>query len=419
MQTKPTSRQGCLVVITAAMCATLQTQAAEGVRTLPDSAAALGMAGGRFANLVDPSVTRSNPANLPLLREDALMINVQPWYGQTDFTGLDGRKDSMIEPWKPLGSLYAVMPINDDMTFGLGITAPFGIAISWPRDGAFRYVAPYDAVLQTAAINPAIGVKLSKSVSFGVGLDIFYSRLKLDQAFPWMAVTGAPASDGDMTFEGDGWGLGAYAGFTFKLAEHHRLAVTGRLPVKVDYDGDFTISNLPAAVRGVFSERSSFDSEIEHPGSIGVGYGVDVTDKLTFGIDYEWIQNSAHGSLPLNIGSNQALLPVSELDLDWRDSCTIGAGLEYKLTPAWILRAGYMFSKSPLQDRTYTPSIPTNDRHLFSVGAGYTRGRHTIDFAYSFVPMETRHVNGAATPAFDGDYEIEWHVFTLSYTRRF
>jgi long-chain fatty acid transport protein len=110
---------------------------------------------------------------------------------------------------------------------------------------------------------------------------------------------------------------------------------------------------------------------------------------------------------------------VSGLDLEWRDSYTIGGGFEYKLTPAWMLRAGYMFSKSPLRDRTFTPSIPTNDRHLFSIGTGYTFGKNTIDLAYSFVPMETRQVRTAATPAFNGDYEIEWHVFSLSYTRRF
>ncbi|MBL9147003.1 MAG: outer membrane protein transport protein [Verrucomicrobiaceae bacterium] len=419
MSSSHTSRWGSRLAAVFAAAATMQGYAAEGVRTLPDSAGALGMVGGRQANLRDPSVTRSNPANLQFLREDALMINVQPWYGQTDFDGVNGTSDSMIQPWKPLGSFYAVMPVNDDVTFGFGITAPFGIAISWPRDGAFRYSAPYDAVLQTAAINPAVGIKISDAVNFGVGLDIFYSRLKLDQAYPWAAALGVPAADGDMTFEGDGWGLGAYAGFTIQLAEHHRLAITGRLPVTVDYEGDFTISNMPAALRGLYSSRSDFKSQIEHPASIGVGYGVDLSDKITFGLDYEWIQNSAHTSLPLNVGKNQALLPVSGLDLEWRDSYTIGGGFEYKLTPAWMLRAGYMFSKSPLRDRTFTPSIPTNDRHLFSIGTGYTFGRNTIDFAYSFVPMETRHVRTAATPAFNGDYEIEWHVFSLSYTRRF
>lgn len=378
------------------------------------------MAGGRLANLRDPSVTRSNPANLSFLHDDALMVTFQPWYGETDFTGVDGSKDSMISPWKPLGSMYAVMAISEDVTLGLGIDAPFGIAISWPRHGVFRYNAPYDAVLQTAELNPAIGVKLADWISVGVGLDIAYSRLKLDQAYPWSAALGGlPVADGDMTFEGEGWGLGAYAGLTIQLAEHHRLALTGRLPVSVQYDGDFSITNMPSAVRGLFSSNSSFSSEIKHPGSFGIGYGVDVSEALTLGVDYEWIQNSAHKSLPLGIGKNQALLPVPGLKLDWRDSYTIGAGFEYKLSSAWMLRGGYMFSKSALRDTTYTPSIPTNDRHLFSLGTGYTFGKNTIDLAYSYVPMGTRHVRTAATPSFNGDYEIEWHVFTLSYTHRF
>jgi long-chain fatty acid transport protein len=379
----------------------------------------MGMVGGRLANLHDPSVTRANPANLTLLEETSLMITAQPWYGATDFTGLDGRTDSMNEHWKPLGSFYFVTPLQDDVVFGLGISAPFGISINWPHAGVFRYNAAYDAVLQTAALNPAIGFKLGDSVAVGLGLDIFYSRLKLDQFYPWSAVLGAPTRDGDMSFEGDGWGFGGYVGLNIKVAEHHRIAFTGRLPVKVEYHGDFSITNTPAALRGMFSSGSDFDSEITHPGSLGAGYGVDISSRLTAGIDFEWIQNSAHDDLPLNIGKNQALLPADRVLLKWKDSWSLGCGFEYKLTPAWMLRAGYLFSKSPLRDSTYTPSIPTNDRHIVSLGTGYSWGRHSVDAAYSFVPMETRHVRGAATPSFDGDYEIEWHVFTVSYTWRF
>ena len=396
-----------------------QLGAAEGVRTLPDSAAGMGMIGGRLANMLDPSVTRANPASLPLLRESALMITAGPWHGKTDFNGVDGSSETMIEPWKPLGSMYYVRPVSENVTVGIGFAAPFGLSMSWPRDGPFRYYAPYEAVLQTAALNPAVGFKLNDRVSIGVGLDVFYSRLELSQDYPWALAAGTPVPDGDMNFEGDGWGFGGYMGINFKLAEHHRLALVGRLPVNVGYNGDFSISDVPAALSGVFLPDTGFKTDIEHPASIGIGYGVDLTDKLTLGIDCEWIQNSAHDDLPLNIGSNQPLLPVDRLDLDWRDSYSVGCGLQYQLTPAWVLRAGYLFSKSPLRDRTYTPVIPTNDRHIFSAGVGYTRGRHTFDLAYSFVPMETRTVREASTPAFNGDYEIEWQVFTASYTLRF
>ncbi len=397
-----------------------EARAAEGVRTLPDSAEALGMAGGRLANLSDASVTRSNPANLSTLDRPQVMITSQPWYGETDFTGVNGREDSMILPWKPLGSLYAAVPLSDGVTAGLGIAAPFGVSISWPRDGAFRYVAPFDAVLQTAALNPAIGFDLGENLSVGLGLDIFYSRLKLDQYFPWGLLTGRPGTpDGIMEFEADGWGLGAYFGTTLRISDHQRLALTGRLPVTVSYSGDFHIDTVPGAFGAAFANDSRFETEIEHPGSVGVGYGIDLTERLMFGIDFEWIQNSAHDDLPLDIGRNQALLPADRLVLDWEDSWSIGAGLAYDLDDRWTVRTGYLFSKSPIPDHTFNPAIPTNDRHLFSVGIGYALPKGSIDLAYSFVPMRDRTIRGNQQPAFDGDYDITWSVFTLSLTRYF
>ncbi len=395
-------------------------EAAEGLRALPDSAEAMGMVGGRIANLSDPSVVRTNPASLTRLEGTTFQFNFQSWYGDTDFTRLDGAQDSMIVPWKFTGSLYMTHQLSDKATVGLGISAPYGISINWPRQGLFRYVAPYDTVLQTMALNPALGIKLSDRVSLGLGLDIYYSKLKMDQAYRWAGVVpGSP--DGDMTFKGTGTGVGAFMGLNFDIGDNQRLSVTGRLPVTVKYDGYFDISNVPGAVSGVFSQRSEFNSEIEHPGSVGVGYGVDINERLTMGLDFEWTQNSTHDDLPLDIGTNQALLGgVTTLPMNWKDSISAGTGLSYKASDRLTLRAGYLYSESPMNNRTFSPSVPANDRHIFSVGAGCKISEDTtVDFAYSYIAMEESAVRGNQTPAFNGNYKYEWSIFTLSCTKRF
>ncbi len=376
----------------------------------------MGMGGGRFANLDDASVTRSNPANLSSLESPQLMVTLQPWHGDTDFESVTGVEDSMIKPWKLVGSLYGAMPISEKVTAGLGVTAPFGVGISWPRDSPFRYSAPFDALVQTIALNPAVGIEVNERVSVGFGLDILYSDMKLDQAYPWFAAGFEGAKDGGMDLEGSGWGLGAYLGVTVRLTDDFRVAVAGRLPVKIDYDGDFEITNIPEPAAGLFSPESDFETDIENPASIGVGIGWDVNDRLTVGADFEWIQNSSHEDLPLDIGSNQALLPADRLILDWKDSWTFGVGLEYEVNERFTVRTGYMFSKSPFRERTYSPVVPTNDRHIFTMGLGYAFDESRIDFAYSFVPLEDRSVRNNQDPAFNGDYEAFWNVVTLSYT---
>ncbi|MEX2578069.1 MAG: outer membrane protein transport protein [Verrucomicrobiales bacterium] len=392
--------------------------AAEGLRTLPDSAEAMGVIGGRFTLLDDASVVRTNPATLTDIADTTVQATYQRWHGKTDYTSPLGLKDSMIVPWKDLGSAYVVHPLNDRLTAGLGVSAPFGVSINWPREGMFRYSGAYNAVLETIAVNPALGVRINDDVSLGFGLDIYRSKLRLEQRYPWGPLLGAPLPDGDMRFDGHGWGIGAYAGINFDLGDRHHFALVGRLPVSVDYEGDFGLTNIPAP--GIALPESPFESEIEHPGSIGVGYGYDICENLRFGVDFEWIQNSTHDDLPLAIGSNQPLLGGNDaVPLGWDDSYSVGFGVEYDVSKALTLRAGYLYSDSPMNSRTYNPSVPANDRHIASIGAGYRWGLNSVDLAYSLLLMDTSTIRNNVQPAFNGTYKYDWNILTVSYTRRF
>ena len=392
--------------------------AAEGLRTLPDTAGAMGMVGGRLAVLDDASVTRHNPATLTDISDTLLTVTFQPWHGKTDFAGALGQSDSMIDPWKPTGSLYMAHSINEDLTLGFGVNAPFGVSISWPDVGAFRYFGASDVMLQTIALNPALGLKINDDASIGVGLDIYRSDLMLKQRFPW-ALTAPGLPDGTMDFEGNGWGIGAYFGINFDLGDRQRLAVAGRLPVSVDYEGTFTINNIPGP--GAALPTSPFNSEIEHPGSVGVGYSFNATEQLTIGVDFEWIQNSTHDDVPLDVGANQPLLDgKTAVPLAWGDSISIGLGIEYDWTEEFTFRAGYLYSDSPMSSPTWNPAIPADDRHIFSLGFGYTWDKvNTVDFAYSLIHMSDSTITNNITPAFNGVYSYAWDVLTLSYSRRF
>jgi len=322
------SRLPAMLCFTLALTAAIASApAAEGLRTLPDSAEAMGMLGGRFTLLDDASVARTNPASLTEIHDTLMTFTYQPWHGETDFRNAAGVQDSMVRPWKHTGSLYLAHPVNDRLTAGMGVSAPFGISINWPREGAFRYTGAYDAELQTFAITPSLGLKINDSISLGAGLDIYRSKLRLEQRFPWAVVTGLPLRDGDFVFDGTGWGLGAYAGMRVEWGGRHHFGLVGRLPVTVDYEGDSTISNVP--VPGLAANRTAFASQVEHPGSIGAGYGFDFSERPSDGIDFEWIQNSTHDDIPLAIGPNQPLLGGrSAVPLGWDDSISISVGGE-------------------------------------------------------------------------------------------
>ena len=143
-------------------------------------------------------------------------------------------------------------------------------------------------------------------------------------------------------------------------------------------------------------------------------------DRLSIGVDFEWIQNSTHDDLPLNIGANQALISTgAALPLNWDDSISVGIGGEFDLTEQITLRAGYLYSDSPINARTYNPSVPADDRHMISVGVGYEWDNKSIDFAYSYITMDSSNIAGNVQAAFNGNYRYHWDILTLSYTVRY
>ena len=91
-----------------------------------------------------------------------------------------------------------------------------------------------------------------------------------------------------------------------KPTPHQRITVTGHLPIKVDYDGQFSATNLPPGIGALgVTQSSTFKSSIKYPSKVSVGYGVDASEKLTLGADFEWAENSVHKFIPLDITNNQ------------------------------------------------------------------------------------------------------------------
>ena len=394
---------------------------------VPDSAQALGIVGGRYANLSDASALRVAPANILQIKQSELLINTAIWHSDNSFHSNNGQSVRMVQPWVFPASMYFVKPvIPDRLSFGIGLSTPYGTASNYQTNmtAPLRYALPYSSNLLTVDITPMVAFKITDSLSVAIGLDILYADLQLKQFYDWSKVTGVPGTpEGDIQMHGQGWGLGAYAGIKWDIAKRHRLALVGRLPVKVSFRGDFKATSMPAGVPGAygFSPSSSFNSDMTFPGSISLGYGYDMTDRFTVGFDFKWAQNSSHDDLPLLIGNNQGLLNGATSSVfGWKDSIDLGTGMTYLLSENWTLRSGYMYSENFQTARNYTPVVPSGDRHIFSLGVGWRGRTRGVDLTYAYVYNPTRAISGVATqPLFDGTYKQQWHVLALSFTQRF
>jgi long-chain fatty acid transport protein len=405
-----------LAVCVAILVLVAQQVYATGFRNPPDSASALGRDGGKIAHIDDASAVTHNPANLTDIKETQILAPLTLIYSKAEFDSPAGSAETR-EPWKVLPSLHLAVPMKDgEWVAGFAVTTPFGQSTEWSKNSLFRYSAPYFSELRVINFNPTLATELGDQISVGFGLDVFYSDLDLRQSIPWSAVVGLPVPDGRTRLLGEGTGGGGNFGVTYKVTERQRLAMTYRTPVEVEYDGDTKVGNVPAPLSGAVAGRSDFDTEIDFPAILAVGYGLAVNEAVRIGFDVEWVEYSRFQSLPIDVGVNNAsgLFPPS-VPQRWEDSWTFGVGGDWKANDRVVLRAGYKFLESPIPDKTHSPILPDADRHLLTVGCGYLKGPHRLDLAYGYTIFEDRDVKNSPVPPFNGEYDLTSHLIGMSY----
>lgn len=380
--------------------------AAETLSLIPDSAEALGIAGGRFANLQDATTARVAPASMIGIEQATLQFNTGLWRSDIGLESATGVSLHNNDPWVYPASLYAVLPLlGGDLALGLGLSTPYGLGSQYSKNSPLRYQVPYESSLITYSITPSIAYRVSENVSVGLGLDFMYGDLQINQLFPIL-----PGFDGELRFDAQGWGGSGFGSILWKLTPRQRLSLVGRLPLRLEMEGDLQ-------VRAAGTTVTDFESDMTFPGSLALGYGIDLTDRLTLGFDFKWSANNSHDDIPLNV--KNVALPQTTIPLNWKNSIDLGMGATYKLSPSWLVRAGYLFSENSMPDSTYIPSIPAYDRHIFSLGLGWRGKSNRVDATYGFIYNPDRVVKGADTAAFNGTYRHQWHVLSLSFTHLF
>lgn len=416
---------GRLTLSIVGLILTAYAMTAEGLRVIPPSAFGLDRSGARFAQVEDASAVWHNPANLVNLTNAQLEFAPSAIHLKVDYDSPTGTSVETKNPWKFLLGGFGSVPFKDGKyALGVGLTMPYGLSVEWDDSptSPFHYTAPYYSKLTTININPTFAARVLDNLSIGVGIDAMWSELDLRQYYPWLAFPGSGGTepDGDARLKGDGWGLGANIALTWEFIPNHRLAATYRSQQTVTYKGSFTIDNITPTAAGLgATSSSSFGSEIGFPNTVGLGYGIRLSDKVRLEVNGEWLQWSRFQSLDLDIGNNSFLLPSTQIPQDWSDTFTVGIGGDYRFNQHFAVRGGYQFYQSPVPDEAYSPTIPDADQHVFTVGFAYNSAHHAVELAYGLDLYDKREITTAVNPAFNGTYDVLAHFITLSYRYTF
>jgi hypothetical protein len=171
---------------------------------------ALGSAGWT-ARADDASTIFSNPAGLTRLKGGNFDLTLMPLFVNAEFNpdpsltttnGADGNASG----WLPAGGAFYSQQLSDTVTFGVGVGGYFGLAVEYEDTWVGRYYVK-DAQLQALTIQPAVGIRLSKQWSIGVGVAAHYGIFSQTAAINNTPIflPGPPQPDGELKIDTNDW----------------------------------------------------------------------------------------------------------------------------------------------------------------------------------------------------------------------
>jgi long-chain fatty acid transport protein len=374
---------------------------ADGYRNPPEGARAIGAFGGHRAFADDANANIHNSANLVDLEQPMIQLNTTFGYGRNKFK-TSGVSDQTEDPFFAIPGFSAAVPFKEGKyAVGLSAYVPYGRSVDWGDDSFFAQSGlPYAGSMMVADFTPNFAMRVTDTLSIGIGADIYYGEVEQKQ----FIIPGLLHSK--LTANGDA--LGWNAAVTWKMTEKQRLTATYRSPFKIKYEGDNELS-------GIVNSKSDADATIEYPTVVGLAYGIELTDTLRAEINGEWLEFSQHETLTINNPGGIGTVAVPQ---NLKDTWTAGAGLAWNFKPRWTLRSGYMYLRNPTPDDTYGPLSPDEDQGVVSLGLGYETEHHAIDLACAYGLFDGRNISGSSASP-DGKYDYDVSLLSLSYGYKF
>jgi len=382
---------------------------------------------GRSSSADDASTIFGNPAGMARLKREQVTGGVAFIDAHTDISDATSRpnggtnKGDMV-PFMGVPMGYYVKPIDDQWAFGIGVYAPFGLVTDYENGFAGRYFGSKSEV-KIVTIQPTVSYAFNDKVSIGFGPTInridgkLESNLSLDPRAP----------DGEVKIKGDDTALGYNIGIMVQALESTRLGLTYHSKVKYKLDGDTKVNYGLLGALGQ-SPNQKFDAslDITTPESVDFSVTHELKKKRTVYAGSTWTRWSRLKEITVeNEGVPAALAArgfgtITE-EQNWHDTWAHAIGASYQLNKQWVLRTGLSVDQAPTNNENRSPRIPTGDRTILSLGAGWSPTDDlTIDVAYSYLREESVKVNdNNGRQSYSAKYENYANGFGVGATYRF
>ncbi|GAB6403725.1 OmpP1/FadL family transporter [Pseudomonas sp. MHK4] len=387
---------------------------------------------GRSSSADDASTVYGNPAGMSRLKGQQITGGIAAIDASSDISDTSGRstgsnKGDMV-PFTSVPMGFYTNKLNDEWSVGFGVYAPFGLITDYESGYQGRAFGSKSEV-KVISLQPTVSYAFNDKVSIGFGPTInrISGTLESDIALP---VRGT--GDNNIQIKGDDTAWGFTAGVLVQATDTTRVGLTYHSKVNYKLDGHTEVtagSNVPPQL--LKSNRYDASLKIETPESYDLSVTQDINDAWKLYAGATWTRWSRLKDITVNNEgvsalSGGALAPqivgTIKEDQNWHDTWAYAVGTSYQLNKQWVLRTGLTFDQSPTNNTDRSPRIPTGDRTIFSVGAGFNpTDDWTIDVAYSYLKEESVTVarqNGLGQ-SYNAKYENSANGFGVGATYRF
>jgi long-chain fatty acid transport protein len=403
----------CVTVLGMVALAVPQVVFGAGFQETTQSGTAVGMANAGVANPDEPNSSYHNPAAMSY--RDGLqvyggvsfivpIIDYEPFEGENGDGATDNESGIFALP-----NLHMGYAITDDLSAGIGFTAPYGLTVEWPENWRGREVNEF-VQIATLTANPNLSYEIGETgLSVAGGAQIAYSWVELKRDIMISEDQFVQSQLG-----GDGFGLGGVAALMYRPTED--------LTFGAQYRSRFNVEYTDAEVHFEGEENTPFYTTFrDNSGSADITF----PDALSAGVGYQWnklfVQFEAGYTLwdtfdvievDIDTGGDEQALSGFDLEQNWENAWAFRLGGQYDVTPQIPVRLGVVYDRTPVPDETVNATLPDNHRIAGSVGLGYKWAPNwRVDAAYELVDIMERDIRNDVGPR--GSYDSTGHILSV------
>lgn len=383
----------------------------------------------------------------------------------TPITGGNGGDAGMIAP-VPAAYFHLPFGENDNLHFGMSLTAPFGFKTEYDHNWVGRYHGT-TTDLKAVDLGASFSYDVNPYVSFGASVFVEHLTIELASAVDFGAVAyagaqqkaaaavlgagGTPAqaaaaaqaaagqmaalglvpgkADGYTSIEGDNNAVGYVIGGTFSPSEDTNIALSYRSKVEHKITGGKATFDVPqnvqvvlnTAANGLFVNTSG-KATVTLPASATLSVSHRINDRWTVMGDVSrtaW--STAFDQVTVDYASNQ---PDSVLTFGYKDTTFGSIGAEYKLSDTLTLRGGVAYDETPTTYAHRDVRVPDVTRKWLSFGLGWTPSENTeFNFGYTHLFTNKPAVNTLPSAGtgnlLQGKYKVRGDILAASINYKF